>query len=311
MITIKQIMAFLSDKQHDVCYMGEEDADITGFCPLDQLKDHCLTWVRDTGRLDTDRFRDFSRMLIILDAAGLEAARLKGLRIISCKNAKEVFFDILNRFFYEEEARRIAPGAVVETERIGKNVAVGHHCYIGKDVTIEDDVIIKNHVVIECKAHIGRGSIIHSGVVIGADGFGYYKDRNGSSVKVPHFGGVQIGRETEIGANTCIDRGTLGDTVIGDYVKIDDLCHIGHNARIENNVYVIALSAVGGSAVIQEGAYIAPGVMIKNQVTVGENTAIGMGSTVTKDIGANRIAAGAPQVKSMQVNARIREEFKR
>lgn len=159
---------------------------------------------------------------------------------------------------------------------------------------IGDNVVIKNNVSIEGKVIIGNNTIIHSGVVIGTDGFGYYQNEEGKNIKVPHYGGVVIGEYVEIGANTCIDRGTLDDTVIGNYVKIDNLCHIGHNCVIEDNSSIVALSMLGGSAEISKNSYIAPGVMIKNQLKIGENSLIGMGAVVTKDVEKNKVVAGVP-----------------
>jgi len=111
---------------------------------------------------------------------------------------------------------------------------------------------------------------------------------------VPHYGGVVIGQNVEIGANTCIDRGTLDDTIIGNNVKIDNLCHIGHNCIIKDNSSIVALSMLGGSAIIEENSYIAPGVMIKNQLKIGENSLIGIGAVVIKDVEKNKVVAGVP-----------------
>ncbi len=146
---------------------------------------------------------------------------------------------------------------------------------------------------IEGPVVIGYKSIIHSGTIIGTDGFGYFMEQD-QYRKIPHFGGVWIGKYVEIGANTCIDRGTLDDTMIEDGVKIDNLCHIAHNVQIGKNSLIIACSLLGGSCRIGKGGYVAPGAIVKNQVTVGENSVIGMGAVVTKDIRAGVIAAGIP-----------------
>lgn len=188
----------------------------------------------------------------------------------------------------------MSPNSVVETNSIGKNVYIGHNCYIGKDVVIGDNVVIKNNVSIEGKVIIGNNAIIHSGVVIGSDGYGYYQDKEGRNIKVPHFGGVIIGENVEIGANTCIDRGTLDNTVIGNNVKIDNLCHIAHNVVIKDNCSVIALSMLGGSVVLEKDSYIAPGAIIKNQLKIGEKSLVGLGAVVIKDVEKNKVVAGVP-----------------
>ena len=179
-------------------------------------------------------------------------------------------------------------------EFIGKYVAIGHHCYIGKEVVLGDNVIIKNNVVIECPAQIGNNTIIWSGVVIGTDGYGYFKKEDGINYKVPHFGGVIIGKNCEIGANTCIDRGTLADTVIGDNVKIDNLCHIAHNVNIEDNVMITASVVLAGSSTVKEKVYIAPGAIILNQLTVDKNAFVTVGAVAMKNVHENTVVFGNP-----------------
>ncbi len=204
--------------------------------------------------------------------------------IIKTVNPKLVYFEILSHFFSIQGNSCICRDSVIETENVGSNVSIGHHCYICKDVVIEDGVVIRNNVSIECPSHIGMYTVINSGVVIGADGYGYYKNMQGINKKVPHFGGVYISRDCEIGANTCIDRGTIDNTYIGNNVKIDNLCHIAHNVRIMDGAMVVA-----GSAKLEENAYIAPGTVVRNQLTVGENSLVGMGAVVTKDILKNSV----------------------
>jgi UDP-3-O-[3-hydroxymyristoyl] glucosamine N-acyltransferase len=201
----------------------------------------------------------------------------------------------MSKFFKSEQYNSfISPNSVIETIDFGKNVYIGHNCYIDKNVSIGDNVVIKNNVTIEGKVKIGNNTTIFSGVVIGSDGFGYYQDNNGINTKVSHYGGVIIGDNVEIGANTCIDRGTLDDTIIENNVKIDNLCHIAHNVIIRENSLVIALSMLGGSSVLERNSYVAPGVMVMNQLTVGENSLVGMGAVVIKNVEKNKIVAGVP-----------------
>lgn len=154
--------------------------------------------------------------------------------------------------------------------------------------------MIGNHVQMEGSVTIGDNCVISSEVVIGSTGFGYYRDLNGNNAVVPHIGGVRIGNNVDIGANTCIDRGTIDNTEIGDYTKIDNLCHIGHNVKIGKNVFVIALSMIGGSAVLEDEVYVAPGAKIMNQIHVGNNAFVGMGTVVIKDVEKNDVVVGNP-----------------
>ena len=103
-----------------------------------------------------------------------------------------------------------------------------------------------------------------------------------------------LGNNVDIGANTCIDRGTIEDTIIGDYSKIDNLCHIAHNVVIESNVFVIAQSMIGGSVLLKNDSYVAPGSIIMNQITIGNSSLVGMGAVVTKDVEDEKVVAGIP-----------------
>lgn len=219
---------------------------------------------------------------------------LEGVQAILVDRPKMCFFEIVKYFFLQEPQYHISPTAVIKTVNLGKNVSVGSYCSIGEDVIIGDRVIIEDHVQIENHVQIGDDCVISSGVVIGSNGFGYYRDINGNNSVVPHTGGVRIGDHVDIGSNTCIDRGTIEDTVIGDYTKIDNLCHIGHNVKIGKNVFIIALSMIGGSAVLEDEVYVAPGAKIMNQIHIEKNAFVGMGAVVTKNVCENDVVAGVP-----------------
>ena len=103
-----------------------------------------------------------------------------------------------------------------------------------------------------------------------------------------------IGDNVEIGANTCIDRGTLGDTVIEDGAKIDNLCHIAHNVHLKKNSVIIALSMIAGSCVVEEGAWVAPCSAVREGRTVGKNSLVGLGSVVVKDVPEDTVVMGVP-----------------
>ena len=130
---------------------------------------------------------------------------------------------------------------------------------------------------------IGARCVIHSGVVIGADGFGFAPDA-GTWVKVPQLGTVVIGDDVEIGANTTIDRGTIDSTVIGDGVKIDNLVQIAHNVHIGAHTVIAATTGIAGSARVGRRCMIAGGVGIINHVTIGDDVVLTVRSVVTKSV---------------------------
>lgn len=289
--SVEEICHYLDSVGKKYEFYGDRKFKIQGFSSLMHLKENSISWVKTSDRID--EISDYMKKKILIVVNCEVKKNIDGLNYIICDEPKNLFFMILNNFYGNKRCIHIADNANVLTKNIGKEVYIGSYCHICEDAIIEDCVIIGNNVSIECPTRIGKNTIIHSGVVIGADGFGYYKE-NKHYEKVPHFGGVTIGENVEIGANTCIDRGTLDDTFIGAGVKIDNLCHIAHNVTIEENSMVIALSLLGGSCTVKKNSYIAPGVVIKNQITIGENALVGMGAVVVNDIEAGKVAVGVP-----------------
>ncbi|MBS5386570.1 MAG: hypothetical protein KHY31_04245 [Clostridiales bacterium] len=292
-LNINEIRDFLYKRKIDFVYSGDRELLIETFSSLNHLKNSSITWIKKVEQKKLENLCKTENLLVVCRKEPLCAGYPK-LNFLFCENPKQVFFSILTAFFSTQEIWGISDTAVVETKVVGKGCSIGHHSYLGPQVIVEDNVSIGHNVVLQNKVHIKENSIIGSGCIIGGEGFGYFKDLDGISQKVPHYGGVIIGKNVEIGANTCIDRGTIDDTVIGDYVRIDNLCHIAHNVVIGDKCKVIALSLLGGSSHLEESVYIAPGVMVKNQVNIGENCVVGMGAVVLKDAERNQVVLGMP-----------------
>jgi UDP-3-O-[3-hydroxymyristoyl] glucosamine N-acyltransferase len=182
---------------------------------------------------------------------------------------------------------------------VGKNSSISDNSeifagvHIGMGVTIGKNCKIYPQVVIYDNTQIGDNVIIHSGSVIGADGFGY-KFRNNQHVKVPHVGNVVIADHVEIGANTCIDRGALGSTVIGAGSKIDNLVQLGHNNKVGRNVIICGQSGISGSCTIEDGAILAGSSGIADHVTIGQRAVVMARSGVSQDIAAGTQVFGSP-----------------
>jgi UDP-3-O-[3-hydroxymyristoyl] glucosamine N-acyltransferase len=189
----------------------------------------------------------------------------------------------------------IHPTAVVDpTASIDPTAEIGPHCVIGADSVIGPNVMLHPHVVIGWDVHIGAGSTVFAGTVVGADGFGYERDDDGSVLKFPHLGGVRIGRGVEIGANTCVDRGTLGHTVIDDEARVDNLVHVAHNVRVGKRAFVIALSMIGGSTVVDDDAWVAPGTALMNGIIIGQRATVGLGAVVVRSVEPDAVVMGNP-----------------
>jgi UDP-3-O-[3-hydroxymyristoyl] glucosamine N-acyltransferase len=176
----------------------------------------------------------------------------------------------------------IHPSAVVESP-VPPSVSIGAHCWIGADVEIGDDSVLYPGVRIYPGCRIGRRAIIHAGAVIGSDGFGFAKD--GSTwVKIAQTGGVVIGDDVEIGANTTIDRGALEDTVIGDGVKLDNQIQIGHNVRIGAHTAMAGCVGIAGSAKVGAGCTVGGGAIILGHLTLADGVHVSAGTLVAKSI---------------------------
>jgi len=204
------------------------------------------------------------------------------------------FIRIMQAYFQEDRLYTISPTAVIDTEALlDPDIYIGSYTSIGKCI-IGAGTIIYGNVYIYSNVKIGKNVVIHAGTVIGADGYSYERNEKGELEKFPHVGGVVIEDEVEIGSNTSIDRGTLGDTFIGRGSKIDNQCHIAHNVIIGKHCVVVAQSLIGGGTKIGDFSWVAPCVCLRDGITIGKNTVIGMGSVVTKNIDDNCLVLGVP-----------------
>ena len=147
---------------------------------------------------------------------------------------------------------------------------------------------------VKVQVFIGENCNIDPTAAIGKDGFGYEPDEDGNLVFFPHLGNVIIGNNVDIGAYTCIDRGTIDDTIIGDGTKIDNLVHIAHNVCIGNNCVIPPGVVIGGSVAIGDNTFIGINASIREHVKIGSNCVIGMGSVVLHDVPDGETWAGAP-----------------
>lgn len=210
-------------------------------------------------------------------------------------NPRQFFIQLTNQFFIPPAPPAgIHPTAHVHPQaEIAASTTIGPHAVIGQ-CKIGERCHIHAGVVLYDNVEIGDDVCIHSGTVIGADGFGYDRDTDGNPTKFYHYGGVKIHDHVEIGSNTSIDRGTLADTVIGPNAKIDNLVHIAHNVQIEEGVFVIANSMIAGSVRLGKACWIAPSAAIKNGLSVGAGALVGLGAVALKDVAADDVVAGVP-----------------
>ena len=178
----------------------------------------------------------------------------------------------------------VHPSAIVaKTAKLGKNVSIGAGCVIGDDVTIGDDTCLYPRVVIYPRCSLGKRVILHAGVVIGADGFGIAPEE-GRWVKIPQIGGVRIGDDVEIGANTTVDRGALDDTVIEEGAKLDNQIQVGHNVRIGAHTAIAACTGIAGSADIGRHCTIGGAAMIHGHIKIADHVHVSAGTLISRSL---------------------------
>ena len=199
-------------------------------------------------------------------------------------NASKVFFE---KYKNENESKESIFG---ENVIIGKNSVVNSNCVIGNNVIIYDNVSIYS------RTKIGDNCIIHSGTVIGSDGFGYASSNDGWN-KIEHLGGVEIGTNVEIGAKSAVDRGALGNTVIEDGVKIDNQVQVAHNSYIGENTAIAGQSGMAGSVKIGKNCQIAGQVGIVGHIEIVDNVIVMAKTLVTKSLKEPGVYSGVMPIQ--------------
>ena len=192
-----------------------------------------------------------------------------------------------------EDVHLAAHVSVAAAAQVGRGTRVGAGCVIGRGVVIGEGCVLHPNVTLYEGTRLGNRVRLHSGVVVGADGFGYAAGARGA-VKIHHLGGVVLGDDVEIGANSCVDRGTLDDTRVGARTKIDNLCQIGHNVSVGADCLLAGGVAVGGSTRLGERVVVGGLVVFADHVVVGDEVRVAARSGVTKDIPAGEMWGGAP-----------------
>ena len=236
--------------------------------------------------------------------------------LIKVDNAYETLAKLMT--LYEQsktQNKGIASTAIIaKSAKIGKDVYIGAYAVIDDDVVIGDNTQIYPHTYVGKNASVGEGSLIysgvniyhdcqignhvtlHSGVVIGADGFGFAPTPEGYN-KIPQIGNVIIEDNVEIGANTCVDRATMGSTIVHKGVKLDNLIQIAHNDEIGANTVMAAQAGVAGSAKVGEWCVIAGQVGITGHLTVGNHVILGPQSGIISSIKDNSRLIGSPPME--------------
>ncbi len=188
---------------------------------------------------------------------------------------------------------------IAENAKIGNNVRIYPQAYVGENVVIGDNTTLFAGVKIYSDCQVGKDCIIHSGTVIGSDGFRFALQDGGK--KIPQIGNVILGDNVELGSNCSIDRATLGSTILGNGVKLDNLVHIAHNVEIKENSYLAAHNVVAGSTVIGKNCMFSGQVGVIDHLEIADNTILAAQSGVSKSIRKpGSIQMGSPSMDVMK-----------
>lgn len=288
---------------------GDPSIDIKGVSGIKEAKQGDITFLSDKRYIK--EIRDCKASAIILN---------KDLDItipsIIVENPYFAFAELLEIFYPKKPLPKgIDEKAVIKKNvKMGKDIAIFPHVYVGNNVIlgdrvilyagvfvgddcrIGDDTVVYPNVSIYENVRIGKNVIIHSGAVIGSDGFGFVKLENGTYHKIPQVGTVCIEDDVEIGANVCIDRANLGETIVKRGTKLDNLIHLAHSVSVGRNTIIASQTGISGSCKIGDQVVLAGQVGVVDHVRIGDHSTVIAQSGITHDIPPKSIQSGSPSM---------------
>lgn len=291
-------LAILLDAQID----GNPDSTVEKLVKIEEADSKSLCFIANPKY---DHFAESTHASILVVAEDFKLKNKNGTTFLRVKDPYSSFVLLLEKFSgaqheaktgieegsYVDASASVDPSCYVgafayigKNVKLAKGVQVYPNTYIGDNTQIEEDAIIYAGVKIYNNTQIGKRSILHSGVVVGSDGFGFAPQKDGSFIKVPQTGNVTIGSDVEIGANTVIDRATLGSTSIDDGVKLDNLVQIAHNVVIGKNSVVAAQAGISGSTKLGKNVMVGGQVGFVGHITIADGVKINAQSGVSKSV---------------------------
>jgi UDP-3-O-[3-hydroxymyristoyl] glucosamine N-acyltransferase len=297
---------------------GDGDVQISGVAPIARAGAGDVTFA-DSPRSCEEAFAGPAGVILVRHNALTTSKTV--IRVDNCREAFAIAMTLFNA--PKEYLAGVAPSANIgvgvqlgEGVFIGPNVVLGKgaqvgdctailaNCVVAEGAVLGADCLLYPNVTIYSHVKIGARVIVHSGTVIGSDGFGYARKASGIA-KIPQIGGVTIGDDVEIGANVSIDRATMNSTVIGSGTKIDNQVQIAHNVVIGRNCLIAGQTGIGGSASLGDNVTLAGRVAVVDHVKIGANAVVGATSLVTKDVPPGQVVWGTPARRGMDAKKEI------
>lgn len=295
MVKLDALLTAIAKRQavHNLDGLSACDVSITGVASLDKLENGKIGFLANPKY--ADKLAECTAGVVLISPKFADKAP-PTLTAIVVDNPYLAYACVSQLFENKRAVGKIHPTAHIDpTVKLGQNVSIGAYSVVGANVVIGDDTVIGNQVTLEHEVTIGKNcqiyhnvsihhgsmlgddGIVHSGAVIGADGFGFAPSANPSEQgweRIAQLGRVVIGDRVRIGVNTCIDRGAVDDTVIGDDVIIDNLVQIAHNVKIGQGTAIAGTVGIAGSTTIGKGCIIGGGVGIAGHLTIPDFTTL-------------------------------------
>jgi UDP-3-O-[3-hydroxymyristoyl] glucosamine N-acyltransferase len=294
--------------------IGNENISVSNVSKIEEGKPGTLAFL---ANLKYENFLYSTNASVVLVNKSFVPREKVNTTLIRVEDAYQAFASLLELYMQAKASLKTGieqPSYIDQTATVGKDIYIGAFAYIGKNskvgnntklypqVYIGDDVIIGNDCIIYAGAKIyndtviGNRCIIHSGVVIGSDGFGFAPLENGTYKKIAQIGNAILEDDVEIGANTTIDCGTMGSSIIRKGAKIDNLVMVAHNCEVGENTVIAGQSGMAGTTKIGKNCKLAGQVGLAGHLSIGDNVSIGAQSGVAKSVKSDQIIFGSPAV---------------
>lgn len=294
-------------------YGLEKIGEINKVASLNNPQNNALIFILNYGMEEEEKIKSITNSLILVN---LEAKISKHIfernTVIHVDNPRREYIEILVKCEIKKNKNySLDKSYIAPKTKIGKETIIEPFVFIDENVTIGDKCYIKSGVKIYKNVTIGNNCVIGANTVIGDMGFGIERQNAGERkkisfegipLKMPHYGGVVIGNNVEIGALTTIVSGAIEPTIVEDYVKIDDHVHIAHNVKLRERVLVVAAAEISGSTEIGKNSWIGPNSSLIQKIKIGKNNIIGIGANVLKSSKDNEVLIGNPAKKLKNSN---------